>query len=126
MVRVASDRGHSPQHTKAASFIRSRDFSRSACCAADRHGRLHDHDSGHIEQTGRHAQPQLTGTRHHNGPIEIDSELCRRLQPEIRDSYEGDPLSSLRWTCDESCRQARTVYRVRLTRPELNDSRQAW
>jgi hypothetical protein len=33
MVKVASDRGHSPQHTKAASFIRSRDFSRSACCA---------------------------------------------------------------------------------------------
>ena len=33
MVKVASDLGHSPQHTKAASFIRSLDFSRSACCA---------------------------------------------------------------------------------------------
>jgi hypothetical protein len=62
---------------------------------SDQRGRLHDHDSGHIQQTGRDAQPQLTGTRHHNGPIEIDSELRRRLQPEIRDSYEGSPLSSL-------------------------------
>ena len=63
MVRVASHRGHSPQHTKAASFIRW----------------LDDHDCGHIEQTGRNAQPQLTGTRHHYSPIKINSKLCRGL-----------------------------------------------
>ena len=83
MVRVASHLGHSPQHTKAASFIRSLDFSRSACCALTGTGGLRNHNGGHIEQASRHAQPQLAGTRHHHSPLEIDSESL--LLPLARD-----------------------------------------
>jgi len=46
---------------------------------ADRRRWLDDHNSGHIEQTGRDAQPQLTRMWHHHGSIEINSELGRRL-----------------------------------------------
>jgi hypothetical protein len=92
MVRVASDRCHSPQHTK----------------------------------TSRHTQPEFTGTRHHHSPIQIYSKLCRSLQSQIRNSHKGNPLSSLRWARNQGRRKAGTVYRVRLTSSELNDSRQAW
>jgi hypothetical protein len=92
---------------------------------SDGHRRFDNNGGGNIEQTGCHTQPKITGTRHNHGPFEIDSELCSSLQTQIRDSYEGDPLSSLRWTRDESRRQAWAVYRVRLTGSELNDSRHA-
>ena len=81
MVKVASDLGHSPQHTKAASFIRSLDFSRSACCALTGTGGF----TITTEATSSRPAVTLSQSSPGRGTTTVRSRSTPNLLPPVRD-----------------------------------------
>jgi hypothetical protein len=70
-------------------------------------------DRGRLQQTRRHAQPVLTGTRHDDGPVQIESVRRRRGQAEVGHPDHGGPFPGVGGPGHQGHGQAQALHRVR-------------
>jgi len=71
--------------------------------------RTHQHQGGHLDQPGGHAQPVLPRLGHHDATTEVDPEGQGRVETELRHPDHGRPLPGLGRTGHQRHGQTRAV-----------------